>query len=107
VLSLSPERKIGEMFAEHGYDKNKNDDRSILFEYCFLTPCHTVMNLNKRKNHLRSLEYFEDEQEAMVLPGTFFEVADISEYKKNFMHVRMTNIPVEREVLMGEIKALY
>jgi hypothetical protein len=107
VLSTSPERRIAEIFAGDGYDENETKGISILFEYLFYRPCYTVMNLEKRKNHLRSFYYFEMEQEAMVLPGTFFEVATISEDKKNFMHVRMINIPVELETLMSEINALH
>jgi hypothetical protein len=106
VLSLTLSRDIVEMFARYGYDKNEDNITNILFEYYFPRPCHTVMNLEKRKNHLHNLAYFEEEQEAVVLPGTFFEVADISKYEEGFMHVRMINIPVEREVLMSEIKAL-
>jgi hypothetical protein len=107
VLGTSPARQIAEVFAEHGYDKNETKGISILFEYSFHRPCYTLMNLEKRKNHLRSLHYLEMEQEAMVLPGTFFEVATISEDKTNFMHVPMINIPVELETLMSEINALH
>jgi hypothetical protein len=102
VLSTSLEWRIAKMFA-------KSEDKyiGVIFTYDFPNECYTVMNLNQRKNDLRSLEYFEYEQEAIILPGTFFAVTSISEPKKGFLEVRMINIPIERDVLMSEINALH
>jgi hypothetical protein len=75
LTNTSASRNAAEMLAEKCSDAH--DRISILLIYDFPEQCDTAIDANKRSESLRGLNEFEDEEEVLLIPGTFFEVTSV------------------------------
>ena len=82
------------------------DEISVLLIFHFPQPCDTAINLSKIPEHrLPCISNFEDEQEVLVGPRTFFKVKEIQINQLNGQHmIYLENVCGQHQTVLKAIK---
>jgi hypothetical protein len=89
TASTSRLHKIGLQFLHH---KKLEGSLNVILEIDFQEQCFTAIDL-------QSSALFPDEEEILVLSGTFFEVAQIQQDENGYIIISLKHVPVNEEVL--------
>jgi len=110
IISTSASRQVAKIFIPSS--RPGDDGIRTLFIYNFSDQCATAIELSPSSNRqLPSLSKYPDEEEILIIPGTFFEVTSIkksslSDDSSDFTIIELKNIPVSREILLKTINEL-
>ena len=102
--STSMTRDIAEQFATPC--SSSPDEISVLLIFHFPQPCDTAINLSKIPEHrLPCISNFEDEQEVLVGPRTFFKVKEIQINQPNGQNIiYLENVCGQHQTVLKAIK---
>lgn len=97
--STSIDPSVAEMFT----DTNQNKDIvNVLMIFEFVKSCSTALILFSSLPKLKSISNFEDEQEVLILPNTYFSVKDIQQNQLKIIHLEHYNTKDEEAEMHQE-----
>jgi hypothetical protein len=84
--------RLYEMALKFLHHKKLEGSLNVILQMDFHEPCFTALVL-------QSSALFPDEEEILVLSGTFFEVAQIQQDENGYIIISLNHVPVDEEVL--------
>jgi hypothetical protein len=92
MLSTSPNLPM-----VHGFIARRLDEgRTVLLQFDFAERCFTAIDI-------KALSYYSEENEVLILSGTFFEVTQIQEDDNGLITISLKYVPVDKNVLSAII----
>ncbi|CAF1069963.1 unnamed protein product [Rotaria sordida] len=104
--STSINRNVAEKFCAKSSSSSSSDKISVLLIFHFSRPCDTAINLGKIPVHqLPCISNFENEDEVLISPRTFFKVTDI-EFDQPYEQytVYLENVCGEQQTMLKALK---
>ncbi|CAF4285802.1 unnamed protein product [Rotaria sp. Silwood2] len=104
--STSINRDVAEHFAEKSSSSSSSDKISVLLIFHFPQPCDTAINLSEIPEYqLPCISNYENEQEVLIGPRTFFKVTGIESDQPNERYtIYLDNVCGEQHTVLKTLK---